>query len=149
VRYSFRHERVQHHHAHPGHPETVWAILTDASSYAHWNPEIKRLDGTVARGNKIKAHVILHGGKSQPVSSASLPSTRRAPWSGPAASPSASSPAGAPSPSPRAAMGGEVEFTLNIKFTGPLSDPIANSLGDRQPDIDAFAAGLKAYAERK
>ena len=44
--------------------------------------------------------------------------------------------------------GGVVDFALNLQFSGPLSSQIAKSLGDRQPDIDALAAGLKAWAER-
>ena len=44
--------------------------------------------------------------------------------------------------------GGIVEFSMHLHFSGPLSPLIAKSLGDRQPDIDAFAAGLKAWAER-
>jgi hypothetical protein len=44
--------------------------------------------------------------------------------------------------------GGTVEFAMHLHFSGLLSGPIAKSLGDRQPDIDALAAGLKAWAER-
>jgi Polyketide cyclase / dehydrase and lipid transport len=49
-------------------PEAVWAILTDGPGYADWNPEINRIDGRIALGEKLKAHVVLHGGKVQPVS---------------------------------------------------------------------------------
>jgi uncharacterized protein YndB with AHSA1/START domain len=48
-------------------PESVWAILTDGPGYTHWNPEISRIDGRIALGEKIKAHVVLHGGKVQQV----------------------------------------------------------------------------------
>ena len=128
-------------------PETVWAILTDAPGYANWNPEISRVDGQIALGRKIKAHVVLHGGKVQPVTVrvTELEPTRRMVWTG-----------GLPlglftgrrtfSLTPR--DGGAVEFTLHLRFSGPLSGPIARSLGDRQPDIDAFAAALKKWSER-
>ena len=43
--------------------------------------------------------------------------------------------------------GGIVEFTMRVQFSGPLSPLIAKSLGDRQADIDAFAAALKKFAE--
>lgn len=42
---------------------------------------------------------------------------------------------------------GIVEFTMHLHFKGVMSSFIAKSLGDRQPDIDAFAAGLKKWAE--
>ena len=48
-------------------PESVWEILTDGPGYANWNPEINRVDGKIALGEKVKAHIVLHGGKVQPV----------------------------------------------------------------------------------
>ena len=128
-------------------PEAVWAILTDAPGYAKWNPEINRVDGQIALGRKIKAHVVLHGGKVQPVTVrvTELEPVRRVVWTG-----------GLPlglftgrrtfSLTPR--DGWVVEFTMHLQFSGPLSGPIARSLGDHQLDIDAFAAGLKKWAER-
>jgi hypothetical protein len=127
--------------------EAIWAILTDGPGYANWNPEISRIVGRIAIGEKIKAHVVLHGGKIQPVSVrvTSLEPPLRMVWTG-----------GLPfglftgqrtfSLTPR--EGGIVEFTLHLRFSGLLSPLIAKSLGDRQPDIDAFAAGLKTWAER-
>jgi uncharacterized protein YndB with AHSA1/START domain len=126
-------------------PEAVWAILTDGLGYARWNPEITRVDGRIALGEKIKAHVVLHGGKVQPVT---VRVTELEPmcmvWTG-----------GMPlglftgrrtfSLTPRV---GVVEFTMQVGFSGLLSGLIAKSLGDRQPDIDALAAGLKKWAER-
>jgi hypothetical protein len=128
-------------------PEAVWAILTDGPGYADWNPEINRIDGRIALGEKIKAHVVLHGGVIRPVSVrvTALEPLRRMVWTG-----------GLPlglftgrrtfSLTPR--DGGIVEFTMNVHFSGPLSRMIAKFLGDRQPDIDALASGLKTWAER-
>jgi hypothetical protein len=128
-------------------PEAVWAILTDGPGYARWNPEINRVEGRIALGEKIKAHVVLHGGVVRPVSVrvTALEPLRRMVWTG-----------GLPlglftgrrtfSLTPR--DGGMVEFTMHLHFNGPLSPLIAKSLGDRQPDIDALAAGLKTWAER-
>jgi hypothetical protein len=96
---------------------------------------------------KIEAHVVLHGGKVQPVSVrvTAWDPMRQMVWTG-----------GLPLGlftgrrtfrlTPRA--GGTVEFSMHLHFSGPLSPLIAKSLGDRQPDIDAFAAGLKRRAER-
>jgi hypothetical protein len=33
-------------------------------------------------------------------------------------------------------------------MSGPLAGLIGKSVGDRQPEVDSFAAGLKAQAER-
>lgn len=128
-------------------PEAIWKILTDASSYPNWNPEIIRVDGTIALGQKLKAHVNLGKGKIQPVSVrvTEFDAPRRMVWTG-----------GLPLGlfvgrrswivMPRGS--GTTDFTMNVNFSGPLSGPIAGSLGDRQPDIDALAAGLKKFAER-
>jgi uncharacterized protein YndB with AHSA1/START domain len=128
--------------------EAVWAILTDGPGYARWNPEINRVEGRIALGEKIKAHVVLHGGKVQPVTVrvTALEPPRRMVWTG-----------GLPlglftgrrtfSLTPR--DGGIVEFTMQVQLSGPLAPLIAKSLGNRQPDIDALAAGLKTWAERE
>jgi hypothetical protein len=127
-------------------PEAVWAILTDGPGYANWNPEINRVDGRIVLGEKITAHVVLHGGKVQPVTVrvTTLEPMRRMVWKG-----------GLPlglftglrTFSLTQQQGG-VGFTMQVHFSGLLSSLIARSLGDRQPDIDALAAGLKKWAER-
>lgn len=38
-------------------PELVWNILTDFDAYPQWNPFIKKIEGEVALGNKIKAEI--------------------------------------------------------------------------------------------
>ncbi|MEL6256567.1 MAG: SRPBCC domain-containing protein [Bacteroidota bacterium] len=38
-------------------PEVVWNILTDFEAYPEWNPFIKKIEGEVAVGNKIKAKI--------------------------------------------------------------------------------------------
>src|SRR5262245_61974379 len=43
-------------------PAAVWAILTDASRYAEWNPEIIAIEGTMALGQRIIARVRLGDG---------------------------------------------------------------------------------------
>ena len=128
-------------------PEAIWSILTDGPGYARWNPEINRVEGRIALGEKIVAHVVLHGGKVQPVSVrvTAWDPMRQMVWTG-----------GLPLGlftgrrtfrlTPR--DGGIVEFSMHLQFSGLLSQLIAKSLGDRQPDIDALAAGLKAWSER-
>jgi hypothetical protein len=128
-------------------PEAIWSILTDGPGYGHWNPEINRVDGRIAPGEKIKAHVVLHGGKVQPVSVrvTAFDPMRQMVWTG-------GLPLGLFTGRRTFSLtpldGGIVEFSMHLHFNGPLSPLIAKSLGDRQPDIDALAAGLKAWAER-
>jgi hypothetical protein len=39
------------------------------------------------------------------------------------------------------------EFRMHLKMSGPLAPLILKSVGDRQPEIDTFAAALRARAE--
>jgi uncharacterized protein YndB with AHSA1/START domain len=43
-------------------PEHVWSVLVDGASYRAWNPEIVGIDGELARGARITAHVRLGDG---------------------------------------------------------------------------------------
>lgn len=127
-------------------PQTVWAALIDGSEYARWNPEITRVEGRIALGETLKAHVILHGGgvRAVKVRVTEFEPVRRMVWTG-------GMPLGLFKGQRTFTLlsrdGGLVEFTMYVRFSGPMSPLIAKSLGDRQPDIDALASGLKAWVE--
>lgn len=36
--------------------EKIWSILTDASGYASWNPEVKGIEGTFSKGARLTLH---------------------------------------------------------------------------------------------
>ena len=128
-------------------PESVWAILTDAGAYREWNPEIVDIDGRIALGGRIKAHVRLGDGAvravTQRVTTLDAPTLME--WVG-----------GLPfglfvgrrsfSVTPRASG---VDFRMHLKMSGPLSPLILKSVGDRQPEIDSFSAALKRRAEQR
>ncbi len=44
--------------------EEVWKVLTDNTAYPSWNPFLVKMEGTLAKGNKIK-NTMLSGGKEQ------------------------------------------------------------------------------------
>lgn len=48
-------------------PERVWAVLTDTGRYPEWNPFVRRLDGTIAVGERIAVDLQLPGRKVQPM----------------------------------------------------------------------------------
>ena len=124
-------------------PDAVWSILTDGPEYAHWNPEINRVDGRIALEEKIVAHVVLHGGKVQPVSVrvTAWEPMRKMVWTG-----------GLPLRlftgsrtfrlTPR--DGGIVEFSMHLHQPQAVRcrSSSRKSLGDRQPDLNDLAAGL-------
>jgi len=128
-------------------PARVWAILIDAGRYGDWNPEILGIEGAFSAGARITARVRLGDGATRrvPMRVTELAAPTRMVWTG-----------GLPFglfvgrrtytvvPSP-----GGTEFHMHLEMSGPLSGLIGKSVGDRQPEIDSFAAGLKRHAERR
>lgn len=127
-------------------PTTVWTILTEPRGYSEWNPEIIGIDGRFALGERITAQVRIGSGavRRVPMRVTALESPTRMEWTG-----------GLPlglfvgrrtfTVMPNA---NGVEFRLHLRMSGPLASLIGKSVGDRQPEVDSFSAGLKARAER-
>lgn len=125
--------------------EVVWNVLTAAPDYASWNPEIVGVDGSFAAGARVKVHVRLGSGAVRRVVEriAVLEAPRRMEWVG-----------GLPfglfvgrrtfTVEPR---GRGTEFRMDLHMSGPMAALILKSVGDRQPEIDRFASGLKQRAE--
>jgi uncharacterized protein YndB with AHSA1/START domain len=128
-------------------PARVWDIVTNAAGYHEWNPEITNIEGQMASGARIVARVKLGSGavRRVPMRVTAFDAPARMEWTG-----------GLPfglfvgrrtfTVAPNA---GGAEFRLHLSMTGPLSRWIVKSVGDRQPEVDSFAAALKARAERE
>jgi uncharacterized protein YndB with AHSA1/START domain len=127
-------------------PTEVWTILTDAGAYGEWNPEILAVDGRFAIGERITAQVRIGSGaiRRVPMRVTGFDSPTRMEWTG-----------GLPlglfvgkrtfTVTPD---GAGARFRLHLRMSGPLAGLIGKSVGDRQPEVDSFAAGLKTRAER-
>jgi hypothetical protein len=136
--------------------DRVWSILTDAPGYERWNPEILAVRGRFAPGETIKARVKVKAGPNKTaIRDVGLRITlfeppavswrqARMEWTG-----------GLPlglftgkrtlTLTPKS---GITEFRMDLHMSGPMCGMIIRTLGDRQPEIDSFSAGLKAHAER-
>lgn len=128
-------------------PESVWAILANGAAYAEWNPEIVAIDGAMARGASITAHVRLGDGAIRRVTQrvGVFEPPHRMEWIG-----------GLPfglfvgrRVFTVTAVAGGTEFRMHLYMSGPLSTMILKSVGDRQPEIDSFSAGLKRRADQR
>ena len=125
--------------------EVVWAVLSNASEYALWNPEIIGVDGMFAAGARVKAHVRLGSGVVRTIAQRveAFEPPRHMQWVG-----------GLPfglfvgrrtfTIEPR---GTGAEFRMQLHMSGPMAAMILKSVGDRQPEIDGFSRGLKERAE--
>jgi uncharacterized protein YndB with AHSA1/START domain len=127
-------------------PEAVWTVLTDGGGYREWNPEIIRVEGRIALGERITAHVRLGDGaiRAVPLRVSALEPPHRMEWTG-----------GLPlglfvgrrtftlTDTP-----GGAEFRLHLHMSGLLAPLILKSVGDRQPEIDSFSTALKLRCEK-
>jgi uncharacterized protein YndB with AHSA1/START domain len=121
--------------------ERVWQVLTDATAYHEWNPEIVGVEGRMALGARIVARVRLGDGalRRVPMRVSRFEAPTRMDWIG-----------GLPlglfvgrrtfTVTPSA---GRSEFRLHLEMSGLLSSLISRSVGDRQPEVDSFSAALK------
>lgn len=125
-------------------PERIWALLTDAAGYVHWNNTVRKVDGTVAPGERITVHPKINPGRAFPVKVAEFQPPRRMVWTG-----------GMPlglfkgertfTLTPGA--NGEVTFSMREEYTGLMAPLIGRSIPDLQPAFDEFANDLKRAAE--
>jgi hypothetical protein len=126
--------------------EAIWQVLTDAARYADWNPEIIGISGQMALNERIKARVKVGGRAVRWVAvrvTAFEPPSRME-WTG-----------GLPlglfvgvRTFTLSSRGDTTEFRMHVRMSGPLASFIVKSTGNRQPELDMFAAALKARAER-
>jgi len=123
-------------------PETIWSIITDASSYPEWEPNVKQIEGTIAPGEKVTAHV-KSADRPFPAKVTEFIPNKKMAWTG-----------GMPFGLFKGVrtftltpQGDAVEFTLREEFSGPMLFMIKGSIPDQTQDFQNFVAGLKQRAE--
>ncbi len=124
-------------------PERIWAILTDAPAYPEWDNGVKRLDGTIGHGEKLKITSEVDPKRAHPIRVAAFDPARRMTWTG-----------GMPLGLFKGVRtftltpdGSGTRFTMREEFTGPLLPAIWKAMPDLGPAFEQFARGLKAKAE--
>jgi hypothetical protein len=125
-------------------PETIWAILTNASGYPEWDPGVESIEGRIAAGETITARTKYSPGRAFPAKVTEFVPGRKMVWTG-----------GMPlglfkgertfTLSPQG--NGSTQFTLREVFSGPLLGVFGRSIPDLNPVFEQFAAGLKSRAE--
>lgn len=124
---------------------TVWALLTDAERFPHWNSTVSRIAGNIALGQTLELEVPSAPGRTFKPKVTVLEAERAMQWSdgfGPM-------------------FKGVREFTLSKKseevtefamsevFSGLMLPMIKSSLPDFAPIFETYAADLKRAAEGK
>lgn len=123
--------------------EGVWAVLTDSSSWLSWNTTITKIEGRIARDEKIVVYAKANPNRPFPVTVSEFVPYRRMTWTG-----------GLPLGLFKGTrtytlleIGNEVEFRMHEVFSGPLAPLFGKMIPDLQPAFDEFAAALKKRVE--
>lgn len=125
-------------------PEKIWAILTDAPNYPDWDPTVIRIEGDIAKGNKITALSKLSPDRAFPVTVKEFEPNRKMVWG-----------SGMPlglfkgertfTLTPK---GDQTEFSMKEEFSGLMLMFIKGTIPDMNEPFNQFAQGLKAHAEK-
>lgn len=123
--------------------EAIWKLLTDASGFPSWNSGVKKIDGQIAKGEKITVHTTFSE-QAFPVNVSTFEAPKAMIWTG---------------GMPLGLFKGERTFRLTEKtanttefhmrevFTGPLLGLIGRSIPDLNPSFELYVKGLKAKLE--
>jgi hypothetical protein len=125
-------------------PDAVWAVLSDADSWAAWDSGVTAVEGRVAAGERITIRTEAAPRRAFPVTVTTFEPPLRLQFRG-----------GMPlglfrgvrtyslSPDSR----GRTSFSVREEYTGPLLGLIWRSMPDLGPSFEKFASGLKVRVE--
>lgn len=124
-------------------PAAIWRVLTDAQKLQDGSFGIKRIEGKIAPGTKIKLWSEVSPGRAFPLKVIHFQPGMRMVWQG-------GMPLGLFSGVREfvltpAAMG--TVFQMSETFSGPLAGLITKSIPDLGPSFEKFADGLQAATE--
>jgi hypothetical protein len=126
--------------------ESIWALLTDASRYTHWNNTVEKVEGKIAQGERVTVHPKVNPGRAFPVEVTVFEPPRRMVWTG-------GMPLGLFRGERTFTLGpssnGDVEFSMCEEYTGLMAPLIGRSIPDLQLAFEEFANDLKRAAESK
>lgn len=124
-------------------PEAIWGIITDAPKFPEWEPNVVRIEGTIARDEKVTAYTKRDPNRAFYAIVTEFIPNQKMVWTG-----------GLPyglfkevrsfTLTPK---GDGIEFTLREEFSGLLLPLFKRSIPDQTQDFENFVQGLKARAE--
>lgn len=125
-------------------PEKIWSLLTDAPSYADWNPAVVGIEGTIAPGEKIKLTSTVNPKRAFALEVTEFEAPRRMVWAG-----------GMPLGLFKGVRtftvtphdDGSTDFSMDEVYSGLMEPLISKSIPDLTDSFEQFADGLKSSAE--
>jgi len=125
-------------------PETIWARLTNASGFAGWNSTVTRIEGEIARGERLEITVPVAPKRVFTPRVTELDAAaHRMVWSDGFAPMFKGERVFSLRPNPD----GTTEFAMSETFRGVMLPMIKGSLPDFRPVFDQYAADLKRACE--
>lgn len=124
-------------------PERVWALLTDAASYAVWNPSILSIEGDMRVGTEVRLVSTVAPNRTFELRVTESSPPNRMVWSD-------GMPLGLFTGTRTFALDvtpAGTDFSMTEEFTGPLAGLITRMIPDMTESFDQFADGLTAAAE--
>lgn len=125
-------------------PEQIWAVMTDAAAFPEWEPNVTKVEGTIAAGQKITVHTKISPNQAFPVTVSEFIPGQKMTWTG---------------GMPLGLFKGERTFTLTPQgdgstqvttrevFSGLLKPIMSRMIPDLTESFEQFAQGLKNRAE--
>jgi uncharacterized protein YndB with AHSA1/START domain len=125
--------------------ETVWNLLTDASSYPDWNRSVLNIEGQIAEGEKIKLTSVVNPNRQFKLNVSAVDAPKSMVWWD-----------GMPlglfkgvrtfQITPK---DGGIEFSMEEVYSGLMAPMITKSIPDMTESFELFADGLKNEAEKR
>ncbi len=127
-------------------PQTIWDLLTDASTYPNWNPAVLGIEGSIAPGEQIKLTSVVNPNRSFKLTVTEFSPPRTMVWA---------------DGMPLGLFKGERTFRITPKgdgvvgfameevYSGLLAPLITKSIPDMTDSFEMFADGLKQAAENR
>lgn len=127
-------------------PQTVWRLLTNASTYKEWNSAVISIKGEIAEGNRIALVSIINPEREFKLNVSDVRAPNHMVWSD-----------GMPLGLFKGERTFEVDdkgdgtsrFTMTERYSGLMAPLITKSIPDQTEAFEQFADGLKAAAESK
>lgn len=125
-------------------PEKVWELLVDAQAFTDWDPDVTRIEGTIALGEKVTVYTKVSPDRSFPVTVAEFVPNQKMVWA---------------SGMPLGLFKGQRTFTLKPdgagkthyhvieQFSGLLLPLIRLTIPDLNEAFQRHAQALKTHAE--
>jgi hypothetical protein len=130
-------------------PAVVWSVLTDTANYPDWNPFVRRLEGTLAEGERLEVEIAPPGGKAmtfRPTVLAARPG-RELRWLGRLLLPGLFDGEHAFTLEPL--PDGRTRFVQSERFRGILVRPLRRTLAKTRLGFERMDEALKAEAEAR